>query len=178
MIKNCPHCNQDKAADLFWKSKFSKDGLASYCKECQNAIRKEKRRKKVGYWAEEAIKDTIPHRERSRTQGRKRKAKILKHYGDVCCRCGFSDWRALSIDHINGDGAQHRKEVPSGKLYKWLIENNLPDGFQTLCMNCQFIKRHENREFGNQHKPAPNSEAEGRIESDTLSGHRQSKSDI
>ena len=33
-----------------------------------------------------------------------------------------------------------------GNLYNWLIKNNFPSGFQTLCMNCQFIKREENRE--------------------------------
>jgi hypothetical protein len=46
----------------------------------------------------------------------------------------------LTIDHINNDGAQHRR--PSGrrmkgeKLTRWLILNNFPEGFQILCWNC------------------------------------------
>lgn len=86
--------------------------------------------------------------------GRKLKVECLTHYGNgfLCCtRCGFSDIRALSIDHINGKGAEHRrnlaKEGKTGKtLYKWLKDRNYPKGYQTLCMNCQYIKRQENKE--------------------------------
>lgn len=51
----------------------------------------------------------------------------------------------LSIDHIKGGGNKHLKLI-KGNLYNWLIKNNFPTGFQTLCMNCQFIKRYENNE--------------------------------
>ncbi len=73
------------------------------------------------------------------------KQSILTHYGNdecACVRCGFSDIRALSIDHIDGGGHEHRKSLRRGGLsfYKWLLENNYPEGYQTLCMNCQFIK--------------------------------------
>ena len=27
---------------------------------------------------------------------------FFKEFGNKCCRCGFSDKRALQIDHING----------------------------------------------------------------------------
>ena len=57
----------------------------------------------------------------------------------------MNDIRALSIDHINSDGASHRKEVGNG-MYRWLLKNNFPEGFQVLCMNCQFIKRETNNE--------------------------------
>jgi len=80
---------------------------------------------------------------------------VLTHYGNEkcsCVKCGFSDIRALSIDHINGDGANHRKEVRSSNLYRWLIQNNYPEGFQTLCMNCQSIKRYENNEHNDKTK--------------------------
>lgn len=79
---------------------------------------------------------------------------ILTYYGDgkmVCVRCGFSDIRALSIDHINGNGNKHRQEILGKKetsgFYRWLVRENFPTGFQTLCMNCQFIKRSEQREL-------------------------------
>ncbi len=77
------------------------------------------------------------------------KLSILTHYGDgecACVKCGFNDIRALSIDHINGGGTAHRKIVGSGdRIYAWLVRNDYPQGFQTLCMNCQFVKRTEDR---------------------------------
>jgi len=84
---------------------------------------------------------------------RKIKLMILTHYGNgklACARCGFIDIRALSIDHINALGAKHKREnkIRSGDgMYSWLIKNNYPQGYQTLCMNCQFIKRVLNREI-------------------------------
>jgi hypothetical protein len=98
----------------------------------------------------------LKHRDtRQKGQANKRlrmKLTVLTHYGNgkcACIGCGFSDIRALSIDHINGDGAQHRRESSTihSKLYYWLIKHNLPEGYQTLCMNCQFIKRASNYEF-------------------------------
>ena len=83
------------------------------------------------------------------------KTELLTHYGYgecACVKCGFSDIRALSIDHINGGGFQHRRELEKqGKghrrnFYYWLKKEGYPEGFQTLCMNCQFIKRFEDRE--------------------------------
>ena len=32
-------------------------------------------------------------------------------------------------------------------FYLWLKRNNFPEGFQTLCMNCQWLKKEENREY-------------------------------
>lgn len=81
------------------------------------------------------------------------KTDVLTHYGDgkcTCIKCGFSNIVALTIDHMNGNGAEHRKEnryVRGSHVYEWLRKNNFPDGYQTLCMNCNFIKRYENNEL-------------------------------
>ena len=72
------------------------------------------------------------------------KEEVLRHYGNgrlACVNCGYWDIRALSIDHVNNDGAKHRKELKHKDIYKWLKENDYPDGFQTLCMNCQWVKK-------------------------------------
>jgi hypothetical protein len=71
------------------------------------------------------------------------KREILFHYsrGSMrCACCGFMDLRALSIDHMNSNGADHRREI-NGDLYTWLKRNNYPCGYQVLCMNCQWVKR-------------------------------------
>lgn len=77
------------------------------------------------------------------------KKRVLSHYGNeklACIYCGFDNMDALSIDHIHGGGAKHRRSLGrAGRdFYLWLERNNYPEGFQTLCMNCQFIKRFAN----------------------------------
>ena len=46
----------------------------------------------------------------------------------------------LTVDHINNDGVAHRKKIKKRNIYQWLTKNNFPEGFQTLCMNCNFAK--------------------------------------
>lgn len=69
------------------------------------------------------------------------KERVFDHYGRECQCCGFNeDLIFLSIDHIYNDGAKHRKEIGSLNIYKWLTQNDYPEGFQTLCHNCNFAK--------------------------------------
>ena len=60
---------------------------------------------------------------------------VLKRYGNICAFCGEGFIPFLTIDHINNDGHEHRTKFGNG-LYAWLRRNNYPDGFQTLCFNC------------------------------------------
>lgn len=81
---------------------------------------------------------------------RRKKVKQLAidHYSDgsfSCAYCGFSDVRALSIDHLDGGGSKERR-IHRGNFYGYLVAHDYPDGFQVLCMNCQFIKKLENHE--------------------------------
>jgi hypothetical protein len=66
-------------------------------------------------------------------------------YGDKCTCCGEKEHVFLSIDHINNDGAEKRrnKEHPRGgaDLCRWLINHKFPPEFQLLCHNCQWGKR-------------------------------------
>lgn len=89
--------------------------------------------------------------QRRRDWGYALKLEVLSHYSHgavVCARCGYSDARALTIDHLNGDGANHRRSIGQIMLYSWLKHNNWPSGFQVLCYNCNIIKARENKEFG------------------------------
>jgi hypothetical protein len=81
--------------------------------------------------------------------GKQLRYKIINYYSNgtmKCIRCGFSDIRALTIDHINGGGCDHKKQI-NRPLMTWIKQNNFPDGFQILCMNCQKIKQIENGEI-------------------------------
>ena len=82
----------------------------------------------------------------------------LTYYGKgkcACVNCGFTDIRALTLDHIDGGGSRERREqkrnhkqVLTGRaLCRWLHLRGFPEGFQTLCMNCQFIKRYTHKEI-------------------------------
>ena len=98
--------------------------------------------------------DYYRHRDKRLRYGLKHTAKlkveVLQNYSpDLrCLKCGFTDIRALSIDHINGNGNKHRKSIGcyGSQFYTWLKNHNYPVGYQVLCMNCNFIKRFEQRE--------------------------------
>jgi hypothetical protein len=72
---------------------------------------------------------------------------VLSHYGNgqpVCVICFESRIGCLTIDHINGNGNKHRKELGLGgghHFYRWLLKQGLPEGYRTLCMNDQFLNK-------------------------------------
>ena len=79
------------------------------------------------------------------------KVTVLSHYGLngklICVRCGEDRLSCLSLDHIDGSGRKDRRERGNlSSIYFPLIKEGFPVGFQTLCMNCQWIKRFENNE--------------------------------
>lgn len=63
--------------------------------------------------------------------------------GMVCVKCGFSDKRALEIDHVNDDGAEDRRKGSKNRatLHRRVIAN--PVRYQRLCSNCNNIKEYE-----------------------------------
>lgn len=67
---------------------------------------------------------------------------VFNAYGGYKCVCCMEEEKAfLTIDHINGNGNRHRKEIGQSNMYRWLRDNNYPSGFQVLCMNCQWGKK-------------------------------------
>lgn len=71
------------------------------------------------------------------------KVSVFEHYGNLCACCGEVEFKFLTIDHINGGGGKHRKEV-GRDFYLWVVRNNFPKDLQLLCMNCNFGKRMNN----------------------------------
>jgi hypothetical protein len=64
------------------------------------------------------------------------KQEVVAAYGGRCRCCGESDPRFLTIGHVNGGGAAHRKEIGT-EMCKWLRKNNFPQGdFELQCFNC------------------------------------------
>ncbi len=81
---------------------------------------------------------------------------VLDKYGHKCasenCRwlnedntIGCTDDRLLQLDHVKGGGCKERKRVDPTLLYK-LALNDTEGKYQLLCVNCNWIKRHVNKE--------------------------------
>lgn len=62
--------------------------------------------------------------------------------GEGTCRwCGQGDIDVLCIDHVDNDGAEHRKKIGHSAVGWWLTKNGYPPGFQVLCYNCNAKKQ-------------------------------------
>ena len=150
-MRLCCACRQLKAETEFsWRRRRRVSGdiymvLHCRCCECQRVYSRQQ------YHLRRTPELQARYNERARTKLRRL---VFEHYGLVCAACGESDFGVLTIDHVNNDGAEHRRRVfgnprnggrpPSGHwLYWWLKRNNYPPGFQVLCQNCNFAK-HKN----------------------------------
>ena len=80
------------------------------CRECQKTVRDKHRRKL--------------------------RQEVLAAYGNCCACCGESEQAFLVVDHINGGGRQHRREIGQDGFYTWLRKEKYPNGFRLLCENC------------------------------------------
>lgn len=73
---------------------------------------------------------------------------VLNHYSNcspMCACCGEAERDFLLIDHVEGHGNEHRRQifgyVQGGKrFYRWLVRQGFPTGFQVLCFNCNMSK--------------------------------------
>ena len=143
--KFCPHCRQIKSTDEFYTSSHQSGGFRVYCKKCTLEMKKLDKEK-----------HPLKYKKWSRTTHQRLKRLVLTHYGGgklACVRCSFDDLRALTLDHIDGDGAMERRGLSSHQqggygFFRLLRDRGFPKGYQTLCMNCQWIKRDENEEYG------------------------------
>jgi hypothetical protein len=59
-----------------------------------------------------------------------------------CAKCEETEYRFLCLDHLDNDGAIHRKTLKAGghAIYGWVKKAGYPAGFQVLCHNCNHLK--------------------------------------
>jgi len=105
---------------------------------------KHRQRQKRYYQANREAETTKQERYRLRL-----KTETLTYYGKggklQCCwpGCNEVDLDVLTLDHVNDDGGRGRRSREHGsgtKFYRWLRDQNYPDGFQTLCGSHQLKK--------------------------------------
>lgn len=85
--------------------------------------------------------DATNQRERDRYQ--QWREECIQRYGGCCSCCGLTCQKYLQLDHVNDDGADHRREIANGRggsLYKWAVANDFPNRLQLLCANCHQAK--------------------------------------
>ena len=88
-----------------------------------------------------------------RNKNHKKKMIVMCYYSNgipMCAMCGITDIDMLTIDHVNNNGAEHRKIVKGSSLYKSLIDSNFPEGFQVLCANHNLKKEIERHRYAEQ----------------------------
>lgn len=141
-FKKCSKCKKEKPLLDYYKRKNGSP-LAE-CKVCT--------RKRSLNYKERNLKYVC---ERQVRYGKKRRARVKEavfaaYGGYKCACCGETEKLFLTIDHINNNGAAHRREIVGKRTgagyptYNWLANNNFPEGYQVLCMNCNHGKRMNN----------------------------------
>ena len=93
-------------------------------------------------WKRSHIKEV---REVNKKWYRRIRFEVMRAYGGrhpQCKCCGESIDGFLAIDHMDGGGGKHLKElrIRGSNFYLWLKKNNFPKRFQILCHNCNFAK--------------------------------------
>lgn len=79
------------------------------------------------------------YQKKYKTKLRKQVIGYYSAYTYRCACCHEKNWEFLTIDHIENNGAEHRRElgIKGGhRYYNWLINNNFPKGYRVLCANC------------------------------------------
>lgn len=98
-------------------------------------------------WLQKNIGQLVLKRREARLRTR---IEILKLLGNKCVYCGYSkNWKALEIDHICSNGAEHRQRIKDvWTMYRQILKE-IKSGskdYQLLCSNCNRIKAYDEAE--------------------------------
>lgn len=84
----------------------------------------------------------------------RKRAELIELLGSKCVRCGYSDIRALEIDHMKGGGNADKRMISptsgdgADRMYIYYVKRPemAKQTLQLLCRNCNRIKSYENHE--------------------------------
>lgn len=171
-MKRCPKCGVEKP-DIEFLPKTGKGRLRAYCHPCWTQYGRERRqanpekfreyrsnwekrnwpeaRRRMYEWRKNNPErwrelQSRGRNQRAERQRQKHRNAVFAHYGEQCVCCGESERLFLTIDHINNDGAEHRRSLKAKignggtAFFAWLCRSKFPEGFQTLCRNCNWGK--------------------------------------
>lgn len=153
----CRKCGVEKAledfAPVYSKATRGKNYRQHTCKECHRkshaAQGRRLRAQNPDPYREACRRSREKHgdamRKRRREWSYRLRDIVFAHYGGyLCVCCGETEKSMLTLDHINNDGAKHRRSEPAMRwaahMYAWLIRQKFPPLFQVLCYNCNISK--------------------------------------
>lgn len=166
-MRKCRKCGQDKPEEAFecispkhgWRRReckvCTKERVRGYADESKRRIREYRRdwhvrnRDKVISRVNDWVKANPDKRRKNALAYYYRlQFAAIEAYGGYRCEwCGIDEPLVLTLDHVENDGADHRRSITGSatkgtghRLYKWLRENGYPPGFQVLCYNCNMGK--------------------------------------
>jgi len=138
----CRDCGKEfeLTTDNFYKQR---NGFFYHCKVCHK-IREKKWKAEHPERAKEICRNSYEKSKKryikeGSSRDKEARLKVFRYYSgeNYCCACcGETIYEFLCVDHINGGGGKHRLEIGGGKIARWLISNNYPEGFRILCHNC------------------------------------------
>ena len=143
-MSNCRICNIELNENN-WFPSLKKRGSA-ICKKCNNnkmQIWRENNRRRANAMAlKHYYKNPKKHHAAVHKARVKLRLDMIKDYGGKCVDCGIIDVDVLDIDHVNNNGAEHRRKNLYGyNLYRYLKKLGFPkDEYQLLCRNCNWKK--------------------------------------
>ena len=171
LLKTCKRCGETKPLQMFQKDYTprkrdpDRPRYRPVCRACRNAAHFDWRfRKRENMTPDEAaayrksgseavlsgrrrmtpdqlLVWTNHRRVTNRARYYRLKHAVYQAYGGKCTCCGETEPLFLTLDHVHGNGYDHRltgKSCRGDMLYRWIIENDFPDDFQVLCMNCNW----------------------------------------
>lgn len=137
--KRCNQCGEVKPLSEFRRVKRSSDARRTQCRACCTVSSRR-------YRAADPEAAVRANRKGKRAAWKRDREAVFAHYGTSCACCG--DTENLTIDHVNGGGNAHRREL-SGRdaaggggvlFYRWLVKQGFPAGYQTMCRRCNRSK--------------------------------------
>ena len=114
------------------------------------AVKEQRRRYDAKRVTSLAVKERRAQQQREKNA--RIKQQVFSAYGNKCAcpGCDESYPPRLTIDHVDGHGNQHRKELFGRahgggiSFYRWLVAQNFPPDYQILCWNCNLCKHLNN----------------------------------
>lgn len=122
-----------------------KNARQLYCDtDCANRAKSNRRYSELNPESRQRRREweAAKHQERSARY----RSQVFAAYGGRCQCCGETEQAFLQLDHIDRDGADHRRNVIGRRegagywFYAWVVRNNFPSGLQILCANCNTAK--------------------------------------
>lgn len=146
---DCAERTRKRQKEAYWKNKEEGESKSDFIKKKRCLL------KEAGMCARCGRNSPTEDRltcdsclERQRFLHQVVKDQVFAAYGGYKCNCcGETTKEFLMLDHVNNDGAAHRREIfgrstGAGRvLYTWIKKNKFPPTFQVLCANCNWGKR-------------------------------------